>query len=498
MTVAFSTPNPLAMRLRELLAPWAILPDDCNPQITSLHLDSRDVQPGGLFIARQGGHWHSAQFIPQAIAQGAEAILVEQDTQEITWPTPSCPCIALPQVSQRLGFLAARFYGNPSAQLSITGITGTNGKTTVAHLLTHAWTGHKPTAVVGTLGNGVLGNLHKTPFTTPQAPELQQQLAAFVAAGITQVQMEVSSHALDQGRVNGIHFDSAIFTNLTHDHLDYHGTLDRYGQAKSRLFTWPGLAHAVINLDDPFATTLLRLIQAPTHIHTYAMMPQSSATCRVSSIAYHADGLRLDIASTWGSGSLESRLLGGFNAANLAAALTTLNAQGWAWEDALAALQQAPPVRGRLEVLRRKGHPLFVIDYAHTPDGLEQALRALRAHFPGYTLHCVFGCGGNRDRDKRPRMGAIAERGADAIILTNDNPRHENPADIVAAIAQGMINPQRAQVILDRQTAIETAYRQAGARSVILVAGKGHEEIQQVGNEQYPFSDHRVVEQCLG
>lgn len=482
------------MTLRELLHSLGCLPPSgADPSVTELYWDSRAVQPGGLFLACRGEHVHGERFIPQALARGAVAVLVESEATTVTWREQR-PCIPIPRLSRRLGALASHFHGNPGQKLRITGITGTNGKTTVAYLLTHAWSRRESTAMMGTLGNGPLERLRKTTFTTPLAPELQQQLAQFVATGVTRVNMEVSSHALDQGRAEGTPLECAVFTNLTHDHLDYHGTLERYAEAKSRLFTWPGLRHAVINLDDPFAAQLLA--RSPAKCLTYSL--RQEATCRAVAINPTPTGVRLHLQSQWGEGVLSSQLYGEFNAANLLAALVALVAGGMAFETALMALAEVPPVPGRLEVLRFPGHPTVVIDYAHTPDGLAQALLALRAHFPKTPLTCVFGCGGNRDREKRPRMGAIAEQGADRVILTNDNPRDEDPAAIAAAIQSGAREGSQWPVLLDRREAIATALAQASPESVVLVAGKGHEETQEIAGQFHPFLDRAVITQCLG
>jgi len=500
--------------LRRLLA--QSVPDI---EVTDLTLDSRDVRPGAAFIALPGAHTHGIRHAAQAAAAGARAILWEP-AGTVVPPTlpPEVALLAIPRLREQLGALADRWFGAPSRALRVVGVTGTNGKTTTAHLIADALErlGER-SAYAGTLGTGHIGALREATHTTPDCITVHRRLAELRDAGVRSLAMEVSSHALDQHRVDGVCFDTAVFTNLSRDHLDYHGTLEAYGAAKAKLFAWPSLRHAVINVDDPHGHTLALAVrdQARAQLVCCSRAPLSavsfaaeggatsgSPACAgvrhlyAASVIADPSGLRIEVDGSWGAASLCSRLIGDFNVDNVLAALATLLVGGVPLLDAVAALERCTAPPGRMEALTVAGRPLVIIDYSHTPDALEKALLAVRSHGAG-RLICVFGCGGDRDPGKRPLMGAIAERLADGVIVTDDNPRSEDGDAIVAAILGGMSDRARAQVERDRAAAIRQAICGSGAHDVVVIAGKGHEEYQIVGAERRPFSDREVASAAL-
>jgi UDP-N-acetylmuramoyl-L-alanyl-D-glutamate--2,6-diaminopimelate ligase len=472
--------------------------------ITDLAQDSRRVARGGAFLACQGRTTHGIAHVAAALERGAAAVLWEPAPGIEPPVLPSQVVgVAVPALSARAGELADRFFRTPSADLQVAGITGTNGKTTTAFLLAQASdTLGRRGAYLGTLGAGRPHRLTGAELTTPDAVTVHRRLAEARDAGAAMLAMEVSSHALDQRRVGGVRFDTSVFTNLTRDHLDYHGSLEAYGAAKARLFEAEGLRCAVINAQDPFgrrlATTLRNDVEAVWFSTSNELIaPPRVGWIRLSEMRALATGLVLHVESSWGAGTLRSKLVGAFNAENLLATLGVL--LGWRvpLQQALAAVAacRAPP--GRMEVFGGGSHPVAIVDYAHTPDALAKLLDAARAHARG-RLTCVFGCGGDRDAGKRPQMGAIAEELAEAVVLTNDNPRTEDPDAILRAIAAGMRDPVRATVIPDRAEAIRHALAESEAGDVVVIAGKGHEDYQVVGQERRPFSDRDVVLGALG
>jgi len=486
------------MTLRELLAGLTDVAV-ADTEITGLALDSRRVQAGDLFVALPGTCTEGHRFIEAAVAAGAVAVLVDA-TKLAGLADVAVPCLALENLKDKLGGIAERFYGSPCKEMFVVGVTGTNGKTSCSHFIAQAL--HEttaPAAVIGTLGNGLVDQLETATHTTPDAISLHALLRRLVDTGAKSVAMEVSSHGLEQGRVAGVGFDLALFTNLSRDHLDYHGDMAAYGRAKARLFQLPGLKCAVINADDAFGQTLLDALPESVERVVYSL----DDTCRGEDhvcgeiISQGRDGLLLEVRTPWGEGRLHSSLLGRFNAANLLAVLSVLLLKGMGLETALERLSRLNTVPGRMERFGGVAkQPLVVVDYAHTPDALEQVLVTLREHC-GAKLWCVFGCGGDRDAGKRPQMGSIAVRYADQIILTDDNPRHEDPAGIIKDIAAGIKGGEFMQ-LPDRAEAIHYAISQAAANDVVLVAGKGHEDYQQVGDEKRPFSDSEQVCRALG
>jgi len=483
-----------AMRLDDLLRGVAT-PASAGIMVSGLTQDSRAVHAGDAFIALAGAKHHGIEFASAAIERGAVAVLAEM------LPDPrssvSGAVIWVENLRTHLGEIAARFYGDPSTNMTVIGVTGTSGKTSTVQMLAQALA-HlgKRAATIGTLGAGLHGALHAGERTTPDVIRVHGLLAEFREAGATDVAMEVSSHALDQHRVDGLHFDVAVFTNLTRDHLDYHGTMEAYGAAKAKLFAWPNLRAAVINVDDAFGRDLATRV--PTGVRVIRCgLASSGADIRAHDVRTHSDGLDFELATPWGATRLHSHLLGRFNAANLLSVAGVLGALEVPFDRIVDALQSLEPVAGRMNRVGGGSLPLVVVDYSHKPDPLEQVLATLRAHCEGKLL-CVFGCGGERDSGKRPVMGAIAERLADVVIVTDDNPRGEDGDTIVAQIVAGMRAPERATVERDRARAIDVAIAQAQAGDVVLIAGKGHETYQEVAGAKRPFDDLQVARAALG
>ena len=447
--------------------------------------DSRHIGPGDVFIALAGQHHDGRQHIAAAVAGGAAAVVWEAEGYD--WPAGlEVPNWPVPGLRSRVAGLAAEWWSHPSERLWMTGVTGTNGKTSCSHWLAECFGRlDRPTAVIGTLGNGFPERLADASHTTPDAVTLQGLLADYRAAGATGVVMEVSSHALDQGRVDGVGFDVAVLTNLTRDHLDYHGDMAAYAHAKARLFDWPDLKWAVLNLEDDLGRRLYAEHRDGTvNLLGYGF---ASGEIRGGDLHLRPDGLRMTVDTPWGRGELASALLGRFNADNLLACLGVLLASDVSLDDALRVLRHVGPVAGRMQ---REGggggQPVEVVDYAHTPDALRKTLAALRDLTAG-RLICVFGCGGGRDKGKRPLMGEVAADLADRVIVTSDNPRNEDPNAIVADILAGM--PAGQMVHLDRGVAIAEAVAEARFGDVVLIAGKGHEDYQERHGVRQHFSD---------
>ncbi|WP_420823633.1 UDP-N-acetylmuramoyl-L-alanyl-D-glutamate--2,6-diaminopimelate ligase [Sulfuricaulis limicola] len=471
----------------------ARVPGVANRGVRGLQTDSRRVQPGDLFLALPGMLADGRDYIGDAVASGAGAIAYETDDGYLLRGAP-VPAFGVSGLRHKIGVIADRFYGAPSRRLVVVGVTGTNGKTTCTQLLAQALDQPpKRCAVIGTLGSGFPGALNASIHTTPDAVTVQRLLGDYRDLGAAHVAMEVSSHALEQGRVNGVRFHVAVFTNLTRDHLDYHGDMTAYGQAKAKLFAHEGLKYAVINHDDDFGRRLLAGVGAPVACLSYGI---EGGDVRAREVRPSSEGLWLRIQTPHGETELRSPLIGHFNVYNLLAVLATLLALGVELRDAAARLTRAQAPAGRAERFGgARGLPLVVVDYAHTPDALEKILTALREHTRG-KLWCVFGCGGDRDRGKRPVMGEIAERLADTVLLTDDNPRHESGDAIIADIVGGMRAAPR--IIRDRRNAIATAIGGATEGDIVLIAGKGHEDYQQVGDERRPYSDRDTVRTLLG
>ena len=470
-------------------------------QVNIAHMtaDSRRVQTGSLFVAYKGDANDGRAYIAQAIASGASAVMWEQEgfTWNADWKVPNQPIRGL---RQAVGDVASEFYGKPSDQLWMVGVTGTNGKTTCSHWLAQAFNAlGRQSAVVGTLGNGLLNDLSKTSNTTPDSIVLHGLLADYLAQKVNVVAMEVSSHGLDQGRVNGVAFDIAVFTNLTRDHLDYHGDMQAYGDAKKKLFAWNGLKTAVLNRDDAFGADLAAKLAAQgKSVMTYGLNKDflGKNDIAVNSMQLNDAGMRLDVTTPKGAATVCANVIGQFNAYNLIAVLATLLASDIALVDAVKAISTIKPVAGRMQQCGGGNQPLIVVDYAHTPDALEQVLKSLSAQLaPNSQLICVFGCGGDRDKGKRPLMGKVSSSLASRVIVTSDNPRDESAASIIQAVMAGA--NQRMESIENRADAIKQAIKTAKKGDVVLIAGKGHENYQEIAGVKYPFNDMQVAQEAL-
>lgn len=495
-----------AHKLSDLLAGLAQVEARADRSVLGLSLDSRKTRPGDLFLACEGAQANGADFIAEALKAGAVAIACDSSSLQAAPHARrgGAPLFGIENLRQQLGVIAARFYDHPARDMLVTGVTGTNGKTTVASLLAgvlHDVPARAPCGLIGTLGYGLYGKTRPGAHTTPDALTLQGLLAEFRAQRVRSVVMEASSHGLEQGRVNAVPFHTAIFTNLSRDHLDYHSDMTAYAAAKRRLFFMPGLRYAVINGDDEYGRALLKSLPAGLHTLSYGLQaaPQGLPHVRGNITRMDPHGLALEVNTPWGAGTLESMLFGKFNASNLLGALAALLLMDMPLDEALTRLARAKTVPGRMERFSGAVHqPVLVVDYAHTPDALRQALTDLRAHLGNEAkLWCVFGCGGERDRGKRPLMGAVAEQYADYLVVTDDNPRNEDAVSIIADILSGMSNPDGAYIQRDRAQAIAFATQHAAQHDVVLIAGKGHEEYQIMGARKLPFSDRREARRLL-
>jgi UDP-N-acetylmuramoyl-L-alanyl-D-glutamate--2,6-diaminopimelate ligase len=508
-------------RLAELTAGLVDVP--AGILVSDITLDSRAASAGSLFLACRGRSQHGLQFVQQAVARGASAVLYEDADAGRTPPSEvelvsqlgsDVFVAAVPHLSQRAGLIADRFFGAPSQALTVAGITGTNGKTTCAWLLAQALQlCHRPAAYMGTLGYGVPPTLTATEHTTPDVVSVHRQLAKLKSLGAECVCMEVSSHAIDQDRVGGVRFNTAAFTNLTRDHLDYHGTMEAYGAAKARLFDWPSLTNRVINIDDGFGAYLATQPSVARLVVTTRALASAanSSPPDVSTLGASKDleyvrairatpqlsGLAIEIESSWGTTALTVPLIGEFNVDNVLTVLAVLLTWDIPLTQAANALGKCRAPSGRMELFGGEGSaPLVIVDYAHTPDALAKALRVARMHCRS-KLRVVFGCGGDRDAGKRPQMGRVAAELADDVIVTDDNPRTEDPARIVADVLAGMDRPEDATVEHNRALAIQAALRRSSEGDVVLVAGKGHEDYQIYGTVRRAFSDQAVVSAVL-
>ena len=480
--------------LAQLLPDVPGIPADL--EVTGLVMDSRAVRPGDAFVAIAGFGAHGLGFVDQARERGAAAILFEPPAPD-DLPAPA-DAIAVPGLRARMGAMADHFHGAPSKAMTMIGVTGTSGKTSSVQLIAQAFERLGiPTGTIGTLGAGLYGREIATGFTTPLVLPMHALLADLRDAGAKAVAMEVSSHALDQGRVDAVHYDIAVFTNLTRDHLDYHGDMETYGAAKAKLFSRPGLRAAVINRDDAFGVRLLASLPATVRGIGVSASGDADADVAASDVTLDARGIGFELRICDRSRRVQSPLLGRFNIDNLLTVAGVLLAEGRGFDETVAVLETLQPVAGRMNRLGGDGVlPLVVVDYSHKPDPLEQALQSLRAHLKG-GLTCVFGCGGDRDRGKRPQMAAIAEKLSERVIVTDDNPRGEDGDAIVADIVAGFDKPDAALILRDRRAAITRAIGDASADDIVLIAGKGHETYQEVAGVKHDFDDMAVARELL-
>lgn len=479
-----------------------VTPDFANAVVTGIQLDSRLLREGDLFLACFGRNHDARDYIDEAIDAGVAAVLADSGGKWQGWQLiRNVPVVAIDNLQAKISDVAARFYSRPSEKLTVIGITGTNGKTSCSQFIAQALTELKfNCGVIGTLGYGIYGALQETQLTTPDAIFTQMALAEMVHGGVDPVVMEVSSVGLHQKRVKRVQFETAIFTNLTRDHLDYHESMEAYAENKKKLFTAKGLKHAIINLDDPYALSIINAIAKDVEVSTYSIK-KSIATVHAEELKLTRQGFEARLCTPIGSGVVKGKLIGYFNFSNLLAVtatlITYLSSRGEINIDELCRrISNLKPVNGRMEIIGDCEEITVVVDYAHTPDGLRSALCGLRDHFSG-NIWCVFGCGGNRDKGKRPMMGEIAEKYADRLIIADDNPRNEKGDEIVEHILSGITNRCAVTIIRDRAEAIGFAIENAKPGDVVLVAGKGHETYQDIGDNKLIFSDANQVRLAL-
>tara|TARA_B100000700_G_scaffold93359_2_gene105382 strand:- start:774 stop:2243 length:1470 start_codon:yes stop_codon:yes gene_type:complete len=480
--------------LREVLAPWGI--DTDIELVNELQLDSRRVNRGDVFVAIKGHQLDGGQFAKQAIAAGANAVIADSRCQ---LNSDDERIIVVDELSLRLSQLAAQFYGEPSNAFDLVGVTGTNGKSsTTSFIATLAQYCERSSAIIGTLGWGDAQQMNALSNTTPSSVELQQIFAKLKQQQKQLVAMEVSSHGLIQGRVANSHFRAAVFTNLSRDHLDYHGDMQSYADAKLILMRDCNAKMVVLNQDDAVAQGWLEKYPFDDLVvyGRKTLPPELGRYVYFSNIQFLPSGLRAQISSSWGEGQIELPLFGEFNLYNVCAALATLLGLGYPLPELLAGCKTLMPIAGRMQAYSAPQQPTCVVDYAHTPDALELALQALRQHAPG-KVTCVFGCGGDRDKGKRPLMAKAAQKYADRVVVTSDNPRSEDPHTILDDIKSGFSANIEAHYEVDRAKAIALAITQAGSEDIVLIAGKGHEDYQIIGEQTLAFCDRTVVQQLL-
>lgn len=465
-----------------------------DPLIRELTLDSRNVRPGDLFLAVPGNKVDGRAHIADALKRGAAAVAYEVDGATVL-PMTDVPLIPVKGLIAQLSDIAGRFYGEPSRLVNLVGVTGTNGKTSITQLVAQALDAlGEHCGLIGTLGTGFHGALQSGRLTTPDPIAVQSTLYDLKKAGAHAVAMEVSSHALDQGRVSALDFDIAVLSNLSRDHLDYHGSMQAYAAAKARLFAWPGLKCRVLNLDDAFGRELAEQAH-DSRLITYSLSDASATLC-CRDAHFDDHGVRATLVTAHGEYSLRSPLLGRFNLSNVLAAVGVLMGMAYPLDDILKAMRNVEGPVGRMQRLGGGSKPLVVVDYAHTPDALDQVLQALRPHAKGQLL-CLFGCGGDRDSGKRPLMAQVAERLADRVLVTDDNPRSEDPLRIFDDIRAGFSSAANATFVAGRGAAIAQLIASASLDDVVVLAGKGHEDYQEIDGERQPFSDLQQAEQAL-
>ena len=489
--------------LASLLKGVCNVPSALDTHVSGLAIDSREVKKGDVFLAISGNHSKSTDHIKEAIERGANAVVAEGSSNKgKVFEDGLVVELFVDNLKEQLGLIADRFFRSPSSELSVIGVTGTNGKTSVANYLASYFSNeNKLAGVIGTLGYGLVTNnsshLKETGFTTPNIVEVHKCLAELRDAGAKNVFMEVSSHGLNQGRVDGVRFEGAIFTNLTREHLDYHGSMKEYAASKSKLFSAEGLKFAVINEDDDHAREFIEATSAGVNIFTYGIKSKSD----ISVLDYQLNANSLstitaEITTPAGEFNIHSGLIGLFNLSNLLAVISVAIAKQ-ELKDCEQRIQAIKSVNGRMQMVHIKDKPIVVVDFAHTPDALDNALKAVRSHCKE-KLILVFGCGGNRDVGKRKEMAQIAEKLADTIIVTDDNPRNEAADVITDQIFEGFEDKSAVSLEHDREGAIQLAISQAGSQDLVLVAGKGHETWQEIKGKKYYFSDLDVVRQALG
>ena len=500
--------------LQDLLTDWASIQSSNETMITGLSIDSRMTQAGDLFLAMQGLHSHGLEFAAQAVANGAVAIAWEcnesanQVNDLLSNLDKKISCIPVTNLQQHLSAIAQRFYQEPAEELNLIGVTGTDGKTSVSQFIAQSLSKLNQTcAVIGTLGYGIYPDLGPATHTTPDAVRVQSLLHDFVQQDVKHVVIEASSHGLSQGRLNDVAIDTAVFTNLGRDHMDYHGSPQAYSEAKRILFAMPKLKNAVINIDDEFGQRLASEFADQINLITYAVQNDQPRNYSELGSYIYAKNIRveksvtnIELDTSWGKATVQVHLLGKFNVSNVMAVMGVLFASGYEFDEVINIIPVLHTVAGRMQAIRVPDEnadvPTVIIDYAHTPQALRNVLQSLQEHCAA-KLWCVFGCGGDRDRGKRALMAQAVEQFASHAIITDDNPRTENPHAITEQIISGFSSEKQYTLIHDRKEAIEYAIQHAAAEDVVLIAGKGHEAVQIVNNEHLPFDDKEIASAYL-
>jgi len=486
--------------LSSLLDGIVSIPAEYNAEIKNLVLDSRQVKPGDVFIAINGDGVNGFDYIESAISAGAIAVIWDAKVEAVpfAWSefNNKVPLIAIQNLRKHLGQFSNHVYNTPSEKLNIVAVTGTNGKTSCVNFIAQALGDEIPCGLIGTLGIGIYPNISVGSHTTPDVLTIHKTLAQFVEDKAKHAAIEVSSHALAQGRVDGVQIEVAIFTNLTQDHLDYHGTMDAYLEEKAKLFKNTNLKVAIVNINDPYGIDIIKAAKGK-NIITYGFYQDiNTPDVYASDVQYYADRTEFVLNINQGSILISSSLVGDFNVSNVLAVCAYLQVLGLSLTDIADRIENVVPVVGRMQKIKADGLPLIVVDYAHTPDALEHVLKTLSEQFDG-RLTCVFGCGGERDSDKRQQMGEVADTYANSIVITNDNPRNESAKDIVKQIVQGIHNKNKIIVELDRKKAISKAIEKTNKKGCVLVAGKGHENYQIIGENTFEFNDVDIVKELL-
>lgn len=503
--------------LQDLLKDWASIQTNNETMITGLSINSRYTQTGDLFLAMQGLHSHGLEFAAQAVANGAVAIAWEKNTREtkaninpvddlILDIDEEIKCVPISNLQQHASAIAQRFYHRPSEKLNVIGVTGTDGKTSVSQFIAQTLANlNESCAVIGTLGYGMYPNLEPATHTTPDTIRVQALLHDFVQHEAKHTVVEASSHGLSQGRLNNVEIDTAVFTNLGRDHMDYHLTHKDYGKAKRILFAMPKLKNAVINIDDEFGQRLANEFAEQVNLITYTTQKNQhheysklGSYIFAKNIVVENGVTHIELDSSWGEASVQIHLLGAFNVSNAMATIGALLVSGCKFEEIIKVIPLLHTVAGRMQAIvnDKPNLPTVIIDYAHTPQALQNVLRSLQEHCAA-KLWCVFGCGGDRDRGKRALMAQAVEKAANYAIVTDDNPRTENPEEITKQIIAGFSAQASYTLIHDRKEAIEYAIQQANAKDIILIAGKGHEAVQIVNHERLPFDDKEIASAYL-
>lgn len=506
MMAAFKNQPPM-MTLKQLLSDVCDVEYFPDLEIRGLALDSRKVKPGYAFVALEGQLDHGLVHAEAAIAKGAVVVLCDaafdQYCQQILSKLMvQVICVPIKKLQSRLGEIANKFFDKPSHEMFVAGVTGTDGKTSVSHFIAQAMNQeNSPAAVVGTLGNGVIDDLQESTHTTPDVISLHEMMADFKRQGVKYVAMEVSSHGLDQERVVGIDFDVAVLTNLTRDHLDYHGDIESYKKAKKKLFKSSVNQSLILNADDTFGEDIYREYKSERKIWLYGLNKEkveaSNLYAYARDIQNKNDGIEFLLESSHGAAAIKLKLIGEFNIYNALACFCVLIENGVNFNHVVKRLEKLHTVAGRMELISQPKKPSVVIDYAHTPEALAQALSNVRKHASGKII-CVFGCGGDRDEGKRPLMAQAAEQLSDLVIVTNDNPRSESPEQIIADIQKGISNELQLIIETDRKQAIHQAINMAGEDDLVLIAGKGHENYQIIGERRIAFDDKKIALEVLG